>query len=313
MKSPHVLTLYGIFIALLGSYAYMAAYCPMGYIWATYEDLIGEWTQFWLFVLTCLVSTRLVFMKTRYRKTFALLALCTFYVAMEEISWGQRLFDFPTPDLFKRHNLQSETNLHNLVTGPYSTVLKASIAYILTAGLAGFGLVYPLLLRGGWRPAKWLDAKGLAAPPLALAPFFVVAAVLETTPFSFNEAEVAEVLVGFGVACMALHYHYVTKNALSPHDSASWNGHASKSLALRFGVISVLVVTVATTTALSIYATPDGRKRIDRRVENGIDKFARRYGKYGQWETSTSLLRKLEELRPTSRATQRKLAESLRN
>ena len=62
MKHPHVLTLYAIFIGVVGAYAFMAAYHPMGYIWATYEDLIGEWTQFWLFVLTCLVATRLVFM-----------------------------------------------------------------------------------------------------------------------------------------------------------------------------------------------------------------------------------------------------------
>ena len=40
------------------------------------------------------------------------------YVIMEEISWGQRIIGFSTPEFFKLHNLQGEANLHNLITGP---------------------------------------------------------------------------------------------------------------------------------------------------------------------------------------------------
>lgn len=32
----------------------------------------------------------------------------------EEISWGQRIFGFETPDWLKTKNLQKETNFHNL-------------------------------------------------------------------------------------------------------------------------------------------------------------------------------------------------------
>ena len=35
----------------------------------------------------------------------------------EEISWGQRIFDIETPPFFSENNLQSETNIHNLVIG----------------------------------------------------------------------------------------------------------------------------------------------------------------------------------------------------
>ena len=33
---------------------------------------------------------------------------------LEEISWGQQLLDFRTPDLVKQYNVQRETNFHNL-------------------------------------------------------------------------------------------------------------------------------------------------------------------------------------------------------
>lgn len=35
-------------------------------------------------------------------------------VALEEISWGQRIFGVETPDFLTSRNLQKETNLHNL-------------------------------------------------------------------------------------------------------------------------------------------------------------------------------------------------------
>ena len=35
----------------------------------------------------------------------------------EEISWGQRIFNIETPPFFNENNLQSETNIHNLMIG----------------------------------------------------------------------------------------------------------------------------------------------------------------------------------------------------
>ena len=35
----------------------------------------------------------------------------------EEISWGQRIFNIETPPFFSENNLQSETNIHNLMIG----------------------------------------------------------------------------------------------------------------------------------------------------------------------------------------------------
>jgi hypothetical protein len=45
----------------------------------------------------------------------AALALTLFFIGMEEISWGQQIFIFQTPEIFEG-NAQGETNLHNFAT-----------------------------------------------------------------------------------------------------------------------------------------------------------------------------------------------------
>ncbi len=47
------------------------------------------------------------------RGWFALAALCCFYVAGEEVSWGQHIWDWATPEFWSEVNDQQETNLHN--------------------------------------------------------------------------------------------------------------------------------------------------------------------------------------------------------
>ncbi len=45
---------------------------------------------------------------------YFLLALGMFFVAGEEISWGQRIFEVSTPEYFSKNNVQNEITLHNL-------------------------------------------------------------------------------------------------------------------------------------------------------------------------------------------------------
>lgn len=48
------------------------------------------------------------------RLSYLALALLLFLAAGEEISWGQRIFDYGTPEAIKDVNSQGEVNLHNL-------------------------------------------------------------------------------------------------------------------------------------------------------------------------------------------------------
>ena len=43
-----------------------------------------------------------------------LVALGSLFIAMEEISWGQRVFSWETPAVWEEVNYQGETNIHNL-------------------------------------------------------------------------------------------------------------------------------------------------------------------------------------------------------
>jgi hypothetical protein len=52
-----------------------------------------------------------------YFITWIGLAFLFFFAAGEEISWGQRIFNFGTTGFFDSNNLQHETNLHNLEIG----------------------------------------------------------------------------------------------------------------------------------------------------------------------------------------------------
>ena len=189
--APHTLVIWTIFALIVGGYALMAVQFPLAYIWATYEDLIGEWAQTFFFLAAAVLAVLAARPRGRYRWFFILLAVACSYVVLEEISWGQRIFGFETPEFLKARNLQGEANLHNLFTGPHKTVLKDLISIGVALALFMFGLAYPLALAKNWQPAAWLDRIGVAAPPLALSPYFVLAAYVELKPLSFNEAEVA--------------------------------------------------------------------------------------------------------------------------
>ena len=97
----------------------------------------------------------------------------------------------------------------------------ASFPIGVALALVMFGLGYPMALAYQWKPALWLDRIGVAGSPLVLSPYFVVAAYFELKPFSFNEAEVAELLIGSGLAMFALHYLLAASRGL-PTPLGQW-------------------------------------------------------------------------------------------
>lgn len=67
----------------------------------------------------------------------AALSLVLFVMGMEEISWGQRVFQWQTSTYFSEHNVQGETNLHNLNTQLFQDVLFFG-GFVLLAALPFF-------------------------------------------------------------------------------------------------------------------------------------------------------------------------------
>jgi hypothetical protein len=104
------------------------------------------------------------------------LALGGLYAAGEELSWGQHLIAFETPDWWEPYNFQGETNLHNtrgwmegiFLTLPHNTMIAFTLA---------IGIVLPVGMRIlGNRMASgpgWLER--LQAKPTIYVPAAVTA------------------------------------------------------------------------------------------------------------------------------------------
>ena len=67
------------------------------------------------------------------RLALAVLCLLLF---LEEISWGQRIFDWDTPEEISTLNAQQETNLHNMFVG-YNQLIRLVIALAISSALLG--------------------------------------------------------------------------------------------------------------------------------------------------------------------------------
>ncbi len=308
---PHRAVVVTVFVLIVAGYAAMALYFPVAYIWATYEDLVGEWAQTYFFLAATILSALAAFQKSRYRWFFAVLTLACCYVVLEEISWGQRIFGFDTPDYLKARNLQGEANLHNLFTGPHKTLLKDLISMCMALGLVAFGLVYPAMLAARWKLAVWADRIGVAAPPLFLWPFFTLAAFFELKPLSFNEAEIAELLVAAALAIFSLHYIFsIRRNR--PRPVAALTRSDSFAFGRWLVLLVVAVVTVSSATTVAFYSVPENKTRIDNRIENGVEKFAGRYERKNRCDIANELYGMLLEKQPDRVYIMRKMAACYR-
>ncbi|MGZ5051539.1 MAG: tetratricopeptide repeat protein [Methylobacter sp.] len=281
-------------------YAISALYYPNIYIISTYEDLYGEWAQTYGFLVTFIFSLLISTNKNHAQRWFfVLLAIASFYVFMEEISWGQRLIGFETPKFFHANSYQDEANVHNLLTGPVDSWTKELLTYLIAIGLIFYGVVFPIALQAGFKPALWLTKLRIAAPPpRSLMPSFIIAAFLEIEPFSFNEAEVAELLVAWALAFIALN---------------SWLQSRDINLNSVLPYVAVLLIATGAvwgTTAL-LLNSPDQRKEIDSRLANGYEKFADRYEGYDYPYGVAEVLQRYNELKPNNTVILRKIADNL--
>ncbi|MDY7394566.1 hypothetical protein UMM65_04890 [Aureibaculum sp. 2210JD6-5] len=82
------------------------------------NNLIEMLTFIFLFIAS-IIGFRFLFIYFKNIKTYLWVILLIFiigllFIAMEEIAWGQQIFNFETPNNFKKLNAQQELTLHNL-------------------------------------------------------------------------------------------------------------------------------------------------------------------------------------------------------
>lgn len=202
-----ILLTFGV-AALLNSYNE-----PLYYL-AVQEDQYLEWATFWGFIVAggiYLLSAWQQFSTSRQLPWFVFgLSLFCFLVAMEEISWGQRLLGYKPPDFFLAENFQQELNLHNVV----DTSLRKLVLQII---LLGYGVI--LSAASIWPPvARLLVRLRVVAPsPMLIVSFLAMFVVYNWYPWS-HTGEWVELTMAYGFAYAALFgresVRSLTKNTL---------------------------------------------------------------------------------------------------
>ena len=146
------------------------------YYWFLDEDHVAEWTQFGFVLAGSGLATMATLLHVKRREykmaiLLGLVALALFAISGEEISWGQRVFNFGTPADLAGVNAQGEFNVHDITSGglPIEDIFK-----FLEMAVAAVGFILSVLVRfqprilTGRRWSAW-------SPPLFLAPAFLVA------------------------------------------------------------------------------------------------------------------------------------------
>jgi hypothetical protein len=145
------------------------------------EDGPVEWLQFVCLVLIAPTYFWLArHLRSRGQTWIAVLYLLAgigvVFIAGEEISWGQRIIGWATPESIAAINKQEETNIHNV-----GLVLRVFNAATLTIAL--LAIVLPIARWTIW-PNRGRSAAAFALiPPLALAPAFALAFVYRAMRF----------------------------------------------------------------------------------------------------------------------------------
>jgi hypothetical protein len=132
------------------------------------------------------------------RWTYGALALACLLVALEEVSWGQRVLGLENPAFFEAWSDQREINAHNVVQKVTGVAMKWPVGL----GYATYGALLPLWAAAARASPRTpgavllgrLERGGLLVPPLALLRAFLLASLLMLDLPSNDEEELAELL-----------------------------------------------------------------------------------------------------------------------
>ena len=172
-----------LLLPLAGSVAIVLARADKGlYRFLTDEDSVLEWPQFVGFAAACVYALLCAWRlhglgRSVLSLAYVAFAVGCFFVAGEEIAWGERLLGYGTPEALEEINEQRETTVHNINVVQQFT----NLTYFL-AGL--YGSIVAWIVRGSdrWRRSNLVD---LLLPPIFLTTAFFVMFSYKALRFAF--------------------------------------------------------------------------------------------------------------------------------
>ena len=166
---PFFIALVSVLVFSLAAHWGLTAYEHLD--WLEGEDGVSEWWSVATYLAAAgmaAATARLLHgLGHRYLFWIQLLLAAVFLLgAMEEISWGQRLFGWGTPAILSEANVQGETTLHNLSSG-------ADAIFVLLFWGSLMALVGGAI-RAMWHHSGKVTSADFFLPSLVLAPALVL-------------------------------------------------------------------------------------------------------------------------------------------
>ncbi|MBC7509446.1 MAG: hypothetical protein H7320_11975 [Ferruginibacter sp.] len=216
------------FVLLFSYLFYNIANSDTVILWGK-EDSFFEWLTA-LFYFISFVLLLLTFKKNR-NIFLVLLGMVMLFGAGEEISWGQRIFGFATPEEINKLNVQHEFNIHNLVifNGKYMNgELKTGLSRFFEIDMLFkiftifFGLVLPFCVYHFKFIASLTKKFKIPVPPISIGIFFAISWIglklsLAAIPLEKNTThywriymagpEIAEFVSAYIMAVVSLYFY----------------------------------------------------------------------------------------------------------
>jgi hypothetical protein len=173
-----------------------------------------EWGTALAFLIAAYVAARLTWNTKNTapvgcRSLYGLFAVAGLLVALEEISYGQKLFYWSSPTWFAKHNSKRETNLHNMLGNKPSDLLRS----VATIGCPFCCGIIPLWMRlrgrsprtspGFFYLVPQLELITISALTLVLCIFNKIPSIRGMASWSGHLGELKELYWGVAAACYA--------------------------------------------------------------------------------------------------------------
>ncbi len=163
---------------------------------------------------------------------FLILAVLMFLGAAEELSWGQVLLNYKTPENLKSVNVQGEFNLHNIEifnSNNFNKTHKTGLSRLLEINfifrffIIFYGVLTPILFNQSKNVQKIILKNKIPVPPLSIGMFFLISwLVLQSLMiflpkgkderYYFSSVEIFEFLTSYVFLNIAIvHFYFYSK------------------------------------------------------------------------------------------------------